>query len=105
MTKTILRILFSGLCLSVLPAWGAPPIHVMILDGESGGAYHNWRATTPVLKAQLDEAGLFQVDIVTAPPAGAPFDAFKPDFRKYGAVVLNYDAPDERWPADLKAAL
>ena len=30
--------------------------------------------------------------------------AFKPDFAKYQAVVLNYDAPDDRWPAELKAA-
>ena len=76
----------------------------MLLDGESGGPYHNWQLTTPVLKKQLDETGLFQVDVVTAPPAGASFSAFKPDFAKYQAVVLNYDAPDERWPADLKAA-
>jgi len=80
----------------------AAPIRVMLLDGESAGAYHNWRATTPVLKKQLDQAGLFQVDVITAPSAGADFSAFKPDFAKYQAVVLNYDAPDERWPADLK---
>ena len=82
----------------------AAPIRVMLLDGESGGPYHNWKATTPVLKKQLDETGLFQVDVVTAPPAGASFSAFSPDFTKYQAIVLNYDAPDDRWPADLKAA-
>ena len=27
---------------------------------------------------------------------------FQPDFRKYAAVVWNYDAPDDRWPASLK---
>ena len=82
----------------------AAPIRVMLLDGESGGPYHNWQATTPVLKKQLDETGLFDVDVVSAPPAGASFSAFKPDFAKYQAVVLNYDAPDDRWPADLKTA-
>ena len=82
----------------------AAPIRVMLLDGESAGSYHNWQATTPALKKQLDETGLFAVDVVTAPPAGASFSAFKPDFTKYQAVVLNYDAPDERWPADVKAA-
>jgi hypothetical protein len=82
----------------------AAPIRVMLLDGESGGSYHQWQLTTPVLKKQLDETGLFQVDVVTAPPAGASFSAFKPDFEKYRVVVLNYDVPDERWPADLKAA-
>ncbi len=37
-----------------------------------------------------------------APPAGADFSAFHPDFTRYRAVVLNCDAPDERWPAGLK---
>ena len=53
-----------------------------------------------MLKKQLDETGLFQVDVVTAPPAGSSFAAFRPDFTTYQAVVLNYDAPDERWPAE-----
>jgi hypothetical protein len=52
----------------------------------------------------LDETGLFQVDVVTAPPAGGDFGSFKPDFSKYQVIVLNYDAPDERWPAELKTS-
>jgi len=88
----------------VRPLFQGTPIRVMILDGESGGPYHDWQAITPVLKKQLDETGLFQVDVVTAPPAGASFSAFKPAFRNYQVVVLNYDAPDERWPAELKTA-
>src|SRR5579872_7185032 len=83
-------------------AMAANPIRVMLLDGESAGPYHKWALTTPVLKKQLEETGLFQVDVVTAPPAGGEFTSFKPDFRKYAAVVWNYDAPDERWPANLK---
>jgi hypothetical protein len=82
----------------------ADPIRVMLLDGESGGTYHKWKLTTPVLQKQLEETGLFQVDVVTAPAAGADFSAFKPDFRKYAVVVWNYDAPDERWPAELKTS-
>ena len=82
----------------------APSIRVMLLDGESAGPYHRWQLTSQVLKKELDETGLFDVTVVTAPPSGTSFTAFKPDFAKYQAVVLNYDAPDERWPADLKAA-
>jgi mono/diheme cytochrome c family protein len=93
-----------ALAIAFVPSRAAAPIRVMLLDGESGGPYHKWQLTTPVLKKQLDETGLFQVDVVTAPPAGASFSAFKPELTKYQAVVLNYDAPDERWPADLKAA-
>lgn len=87
-----------------LTATAAPPISVMLLDGESGGPYHPWKLTTPVLKKQLEETGLFQVAVVTAPPADGDFSAFKPQFDKYQAVVWNYDAPDERWPSEVKTS-
>jgi len=77
---------------------------VMILDGESGGPYHDWARTTPVLKSMLEETGRFAVTVVTAPPAGADFSTFHPDFEQYRAIVLNYDAPDDRWPDELKSS-
>jgi type 1 glutamine amidotransferase len=52
----------------------------------------------------LDDAGIFQVDVATAPPRGGDFGAFQPDWSKYQVVVANYDAPDERWPDSLKAS-
>src|SRR5580704_9049075 len=73
-------------------AHAAGPIQVMLLDGESGGPYHAWQVTTPVLKKELEETGLFRVDVVTAPPKDGDFSAFKPDFGKYQVVVMNYDA-------------
>jgi uncharacterized protein len=82
----------------------ASPVKVMLLDGESGGPWHKWQLTTPVLKKVLEEAGLFQVDVVTAPATGGDFTALSPKFSSYGAIVLNYDAPDERWPDVLKQA-
>ncbi len=60
-------ILASSLSTSSL--WAATPIRVMLLDGESGGAYHKWALITPVLKKELEETGLFQVEVVTAPPS------------------------------------
>ena len=84
--------------------WAAPPIRVMILDGESGGPYHAWQQTTPYLKRMLLDAGIFQVDTVTAPPKGGDFASFKPDWSKYQVVVWNYDAPDDRWPESLKTS-
>ena len=78
----------------------AASIKVMLLDGESGGPYHKWELVTPVLKKQLEETGMFQVDVVTAPKSGTDFSGFKPEFGKYQVVVSNYDAPD--WPADLR---
>jgi uncharacterized protein len=83
------------------PIKAATPIHVMLLDGESAGTYHDWRAITPILKKQLEDTGLFQVDVVTAPPSSGDLTNFKPHFENYQAVVFNYDAP--AWPAALQA--
>jgi type 1 glutamine amidotransferase len=80
------------------------PIPVMILDGESGGPHHDWARTTPVLRSMLDQTGRFEVAVVTAPPPGADFSTFRPEFETYRAVVLNYDAPDDRWPDPLKSS-
>jgi hypothetical protein len=80
------------------------PIPVMILDGESGGPYHAWARITPALETMLAETRMFAVTAATAPPAGGDFNAFRPDFAAFRAVVLNYDAPDDRWPAALKSA-
>ena len=90
-------------------AQGAPSVSrgaipVMLLDGESGGPYHDWQHVTPVLKKILDETGLFDTTVVTAPPAGADVSTFAPQWQRYKAVVMNYDAPDERWPAPLKTS-
>ena len=98
------RFIFAGLFGAMLFAALAPaagPIRVMLLDGQSGGPYHAWQQTTPVLKKELEDSGLFQVTVVTAPQSGGDFSNFKPEFGAYRAVVLNYDAPD--WPADLKS--
>jgi uncharacterized protein len=82
-------------------AHAAGPIPVAILDGESAGTYHNWRLTTPVLKRELEETGLFAVTVITAPPSSEGFNQFHPDFSQFKAIVMNYDAPD--WPAELRA--
>lgn len=94
--------LMATVLAGVLPLVAAPPIRAMLLDGEQGGPYHAWQETTPYLKKMLDEAKIFQVDVVTAPPAGADFTKFKPEFSKYKVIVSNYDVPDERWPVELK---
>ena len=100
LVKTLLGAAFA----CAIPASAAPPIRVMLLDGEQGGPYHAWQETTPYLKRMLEAAGIFQVDVVTAPPPGGDFSTFQPDWSKYQVVVGNYDAPDERWPDSLKAS-
>jgi hypothetical protein len=73
----------------------------MILDGASAAAYHNWKVTTQVMRRELEDAGLFEVTVVSAPPADGDFSGFHPGLAGYQVVVLNYDAQD--WPSALKA--
>ncbi len=91
--------LIAALALSLS---AADPIRILLLTGEQGGPYHAWEKTNPVLKSIFDKAGIFAVDVVTAPPKGGDFSTFKPERTKYKAVVFNYDAPDERWSDDVK---
>ncbi len=104
--RTVSIALFASIAMLGIaqPAAAAKRIRAMILDGEQGGPYHAWQETTPYLKRMLDETGIFQVEVVTAPPAGSDFSTFKPDWGKYQVIVANSDVPDERWPADLKAS-
>ena len=91
-----------GLFSAAFAASSGTPIRVMLLDGQSGGPYHAWQLTTPVLKKELEETGLFQVDVVTAPQSGGDFTNFKPDFAKYQVIVSNLDSPE--WPHDLMSS-
>jgi hypothetical protein len=92
---------WSILVILLGPAASAAPIPLMLLDGESAGPYHDWKSITPVLKRELEETRLFHVDVVTVPPSGSGnLNNFTPDFKKYQAIVLNYDVLD--WPAGLK---
>jgi len=77
-------------------------IKVMLVDGQSAGAYHNWRLTTPVLKRELEETGLFAVDVVTSPPSDGDFSQFNPDWSQYKVIVMNYDGPT--WPDQLRSS-
>jgi hypothetical protein len=103
--RRVARLTAAGLLAVLVAAPQAQaPIPVMLLDGESGGPWHKWQLTTPVLKKALDETGLFAVTVVTAPAAKGTLADFKPDFSKYRVIVMNYDAPDERWTPEVKTA-
>ena len=104
MTTLTRTLMVAALAVMAGSAPAATPAKLMLLDGESGGPWHKWQLTTPVLKKALEETGLFQVDVVTAPGTTGELTAFAPSFAGYAAVVMNYDAPDERWPAALKTA-
>lgn len=90
---------FLALLLTASSVFAAGPIRVLIIDGQNN---HDWKATTPVLKQQLEETGLFRVDVVTTPPKGADMGTFKPSFSQYRVVVSNYNG--DPWPADVNTA-
>jgi hypothetical protein len=81
-------------------AMAAPPIKVMILDGASAAAYHDWKLGSQIMKRELEETGRFEVTVVSVPPSDGDFSNVHPDFTRYQAVVLNYDSQD--WPAPLR---
>lgn len=71
-------------------------IKTMIVTGQDGS--HYWKGASNALKQILENSGLFQVDIVVTPDFGGDIKKFKPDFKKYDLIVVNYggttwDAP------------
>jgi hypothetical protein len=104
MKTVLLSILVAAVFTISVPSQAGPPVRVMLLDGQSGGPYHAWQKTTPALKTMLEETGLFQVEVVTSPPAGGDFSNFKPEFNRYQVIVLNYDGPDNQWTEETRSA-
>ena len=74
-------------------------IKALIIDGQNN---HAWQKTTPILKAALENCGLFTVEVATSPAKGQKMDDFKPDFSKYGVIVSNYNGDD--WSEATKKA-
>jgi type 1 glutamine amidotransferase len=101
MNKVLAKI---WLAVALAPAaFGAAPIRALIIDGQNN---HDWQHTTPALKKILEDTGLFQVEVLTTPPKGGDFSAFKPEFGKYQVVISNYNdfGGGSRWPAAVEAA-
>jgi type 1 glutamine amidotransferase len=96
-------IVLAILGLSLLSRISTAAVRVLIIDGQNN---HDWKSTTPALKKILEDTRLFQVDVLTTPPKGADFSAFKPDFAKYQVVVSNYNdfGNGNQWPDDVKSA-
>jgi uncharacterized protein len=91
----------SLVCFSLVSlANAAAPMKALIVDGQNN---HNWKETTPILDVQLEQTGLFTVDVATSPPKKADMSGFRPNFAAYDVVVSNYTG--DEWPADTKQAL
>jgi len=102
MTRTLRLLALGFLATMVCQAMAADKINLLIIDGQHN---HNWQATTPAVKTILTDSGRFNVDVATTPTNKDPKDAwakFKPDFAKYGVVLINYHG--QSWPADVNQA-
>ncbi len=73
---------------------------VLIVDGQNN--HRNWPETTQIMRRQLEESGLFTVDVATTPPSGEPMGDFSPPFHQYDVVVSNYNG--DPWPEETRAA-
>lgn len=87
-------------CTAPLRAADAPPqrLRALIVDGRNN---HNWKATTPLVKAALEQSGRFVVEVATAPADKEAFAAFRPKFADYAVVVSNYNG--ELWPEPMRS--
>lgn len=96
-----LSALVAALLLGVVVSAPAAPdtLKALILDGQNN---HNWQATTPVLKALLEQSGRFEVDVATSPAQGEDMSGFQPDFAAYDVVVSNYNG--QAWPESTREA-
>jgi uncharacterized protein len=83
----------------------APKRKALIIDGRNN---HDWKSTTPVLKKLLEETGLFEVEVSTAPADNAGLASYRPAFAGHDVVVLNYNDFGKQnagdWPEATQAA-
>ena len=84
----------------------ADKIRVILIDGQNN---HNWRATTPLMKKELEACDRFTVDVASnlgpkdkgpSPTATTPFP---PDLSKYDVLLSNYNGA--AWPKEFQKAL
>lgn len=81
-------------------------IRVILIDGQNN---HNWRATTPLMKKELESCGRFTVDVASnlgskdtgkSPTATV---SFPPDLSKYDVLLSNYNGA--AWPQEFQKDL
>jgi len=65
----------------------------LIVDGQNN--HGNWPQTTEMMKAYLEQTGMFTVDVARTAPQGQD-PSFAPKFSAYSVVVSNYNGAD--WP-------
>ncbi len=101
MCRRLIAALGAWLVLAVAAVAAEPGLKALIVDGQNG--HKCWPETTKMIKAQLEETGLFKVDVATAPAKGKDMSGFKPEFCDYDVVISNYQG--DEWPEETKKAI
>lgn len=78
----------------------AEKLKLLIVDGQNN---HNWKGTTPVMQKYLADSGRFTVDVATSPAAKQDMSGFRPKFKDYDVVLLNYNG--DEWSSEAKQDL
>jgi uncharacterized protein YceK len=90
---------------SAAPKPDATYHRVLIIDGQNN---HDWPRATAILKAVLEDSGLFTVEVSTTPPRDA-WATWRPAFANYDAVVSNFNgghtAKGVHWPREVEGSL
>ena len=91
-------LLVVAMTLSMLAA-DSNRLRVLLIDGQNN---HDWRSSTPHLKAVLEASGRFTVEVLTLPGKGGDMAAVKPQLEGVAVVLSNYNG--ELWPEVLRTA-
>jgi len=102
-------VLLLALLATFLPASGAEPIRVLIVDGINN---HDWQSGTRLMRAILASGGRFSIDVTTSPPKDAPAEdwhRWRPEFNRYQVVINNFNGghlnDGVRWPEEVERSL
>ncbi len=66
---------------------------VLLVTGQAS-RYHNWQIQSSAFQRILQQAGIFDIHVVTAPAAGEDMSTFSPHWSNYAAVVVDYDGDE-----------
>lgn len=98
MFKKLLLLAVAHLLLTTSAA-AEPPLKALIVDGQNNHGV--WPKTSQMMKAYLEETGLFATDIARTAPKGTDPD-FHPEFSGYDVVISNYNGAP--WPEETQQA-
>ena len=89
MKKTVFILITVLFCSGIQ----AQKIKTMIVTGQDGS--HWWKGGSEAIEMILENSDRFTVDVLTTPAAGESMETYRPDFKKYDLVVINYGG--ETW--------